>query len=189
MAHAYNTYMIARHPKAAGPRPANVVIDQAGRGAMAIRPCRVRDRVLARVLAASLDSRLAAGESPESGPLLAARARVLVSPRKRAELARDWEHLLDVASEPPRVPHRVSPLRRQAIIGAAPAIRELAIALRAPHPAGARGVAAAITLITSGGGPLYSGQAPVSLEAALLGAIAWLDPAVPLLAEAGSSPA
>jgi hypothetical protein len=144
----------------------------------------MRDRLLARVLATSLDSRLAAGELPESAPLLAARARVIVSPRNRAELARDWERLLDVASQPPRAPHRVIPLPREAIIAAAPAIGELVSCLRVPHPAGARGVAAAMTLITGGGGPLYSRHAPVSLEVALRGAIAWLDPALPLLADA-----
>jgi hypothetical protein len=180
MAHANVT---AAHRKATGLKPAIIVADQASAGAMAIHPCRMSDRLLARLLAASLDGRLAAGESPESARLLAARAQAIVSPAKRAELARHFERLLDVARQPPRAPRRVIPLRREAIIGAAPAIRELAARLRVSLPVSARGVAAALTLLTEGGGPLYSGHAPVSLEAALRGAIAWLDPALPLLPE------
>ncbi|HUN37803.1 MAG TPA: hypothetical protein VMU95_37905 [Trebonia sp.] len=181
MAHANLT--VRRRP-GTGRKAAIIVSDQAGSGALAIRPCRLRDRLLARALATSLDRRLAAGEPPESGRLLAARARALVKPAQRVALARDWERLLVVARQPPRSARPGIPLRRAAIIAAAPAIAELAARLRVSLPLGARGVAAALTLISGGGGPLYNRHAPVSLEAALADAIGWLDPALPLLAGA-----
>jgi hypothetical protein len=181
-------YLTTGQPNAAGPGSTIIVEDRASAGAMAIHPCRASDRVLARVLAASLDARLAAGEPPESGRLLAARAQVIVSPGKRAELAGYWERLLDAARQPPRAPRQAVRLRREAIIAAAPAIGELSACLRAALPVSARGAAIAITLITSGGGPLYSSHALVRLEAVLRDAIRWLDPALPLLAAAGGGP-
>ena len=62
-----------------------------------LRPCRLADRLLARVLGASLDQQLAAGCSPESTRLLAARAQSIVSLPRRTSLARSWDHLLRAA--------------------------------------------------------------------------------------------
>ena len=108
-----------------------IVINPARAGALTVHQCRVIDRLLARVLSTSLDGRLAAGESPEDALLLAARARFLATPRRRAELARNWEHVLAAARRPAAVPARALPLRREAIMAAGPAIRELASRLRA----------------------------------------------------------
>jgi hypothetical protein len=50
---------------------------------------------------ATLDRQLAAGHVPESGRLLAVRAQQIVALPRRRELARHWEHLLDVAWRQP----------------------------------------------------------------------------------------
>lgn len=171
---------------AAACRTTIIVIDPVAAGALTVHRYRVIDRLRARLLSASLDARLAAGESPETARLLAVRARIIVAPPRRAELARNWEHLLAVARRPAAVPARALPLRREAIIAAAPAIGELASRLRAALPVSARGVAAASTLLTGAGGPLYSRHAPVSLGDALQEALTWLDPEVPLMAAVGS---
>jgi hypothetical protein len=142
---------------------------------------RVTDRLFARALGSWLDDRLAAGEPPEATRLLAARGRGIVSPPRRAGLAHDWEHLLDVAGRPPVVPARGVSVRRTAIIAAEPAIRELARRLRASLPVSARGVAAASALLTDGLGPVYDHHAPVTLADAVEEAVRWLDPALPLM--------
>jgi len=69
---------------------------------MVIRPAKITGRLLARLFGASLDRRLATGSAPESGRLLAIRAQQIVALRSRRELARHWEHLLTVATRPPR---------------------------------------------------------------------------------------
>src|ERR1700759_5275189 len=62
---------------------------------------RCHDRLLPRVIARlgwpSLDARLAQGVPPESGPFLAARARLLVRPAYRHNLAHVWRALVAVA--------------------------------------------------------------------------------------------
>ena len=103
-------------------------------------PVSAADRVLARMFGASLDRQLAAGQAAESDRLLAARAQHIVSLPRRHALARDWEHLLDVAR---RAPTPAVPLCRDRIAAAEPGIRELVACLRAPLPVPAQGVAAA----------------------------------------------
>ena len=66
---------------------------------------RRRDRWLARVRASSLDRQLAAGCPAGSSRLLALRAREIVSPAGRRELARRWEHVLDQARLAARATH------------------------------------------------------------------------------------
>jgi len=73
-----------------------VFADANGLGHLDSRPRRFTDRALARALSFRLDRRLAAGRSPESDRLLAARAQHLVSAATRHALADDWEHLLHV---------------------------------------------------------------------------------------------
>lgn len=145
------------------------------------RPYRVANRVLARALGASLDRRLAAGTPPESARLLAVRARDIVQLGRREAVARYWERTLRVARQPGAAAACSVPLRRQQVLAAEPAIRDLARLLRVPLPVGARGVAIARVLLTDGGGPLYWTRSPVSLHDALAEAITWLDPALPLM--------
>jgi hypothetical protein len=145
------------------------------------RPCRLTDRVLARLLGASLDYRLAAGQPPESSGPLAARARHIVELRRRRVAAGNWDHLLAVAQRGPGKPGPARRIRASEIVAARPAIDELTRRLRTPLPVSAQGVAMAEILLTDGAGPVYSQRSRVPLAAALESAIAQLDPALPLL--------
>ncbi len=148
------------------------------------RPTRFGDRIAARMLARSLDRRLAAGYVPESSCLLATRAQTLVSPEQRRALARWWEHLLEVtASQPPR-PVRRLPLCRDRIMAAAPSVREMLVALEAPAPVPVRGVAMAGLLLCDGTGPLYNPLAPRDLQSAVREVTRQLDPAATLVTTA-----
>lgn len=148
--------------------------------------CGTRQRLLARLLGASLDRQLAAGRPPESSPLLAARARLIVSLPRRTAMAGNWQRVLTRATGrraaiSRTAPLAAAPIRAQEIIAAANAIEELVTRLEAPLPVPARGVAMATVLLTDAGSPVYSRRSPVSLDAALDAAIAQLDPALPLL--------
>lgn len=137
------------------------------------------ERVVASGYAAPLDAQLAAGASPESGRLIALRARALVAPARRQRLASDWDHLVTVARGRPATAH-VS-LRRDRIVAAEADIRELQRSLRVSAPVPARGVAIARNLLADGAGPVYNRNSPVSLRAAVREAIEYLDPSTALL--------
>jgi hypothetical protein len=138
------------------------------------------DRALVSVRGASLTARLAAGASPESGRLIALRARALVVPAQRQRLASDWDRLVSVASERPPAVARV-PLRRDRIVAAEADIRELQRSLRACAPVPARGVAMASKLLVDGAGPVYNRNSRIDLRAAVQEAIQHLDPSTALL--------
>ena len=146
-----------------------------------IQPCRLADRLLARAFGASLDASLAAGCSPESGRLLAARAQDIVSLSRRTSLARSWDHVLQVALRAPTLRTPAVPLNAVAIVAAEPAIRELMERLVAPLPVTAQGVAAATVMLTDVTSPVYGRQGREALAGLLSVAIAHLDPAKPLL--------
>jgi len=148
---------------------------------LVVRPSRLTDRLLARMLGASLDLQLAAGRTPESSPLLAARAQYIVAIRTRRELARNWENLLRAAQRGPGTYHPALPICSDRIIAAEPAVRELVRCMTAPLPVTARGVAMATALLTDALSPVYNPRSRVSLAAALEAAIAQLDPALPLM--------
>ncbi len=155
---------------------------------LAVRPSRTADRLLARLLGASLDRQLAAGRPPESCPLLAARAQRIVALRSRRQLARNWENLLRRARRGPGTHHPALPVCGERVIAAEPAIRELVRHATAPLPVAARGVAMATALLTDATGPVYNPRSGVSLDAALEAAIAQLDPALPLMSGAPARP-
>jgi hypothetical protein len=140
---------------------------------------RLWDRALASSRATVLDSRLAAGDSPESDRLIALRARALVVPARRQQLASDWDRLVDMARERPATAH--VPLRRDRIAAVEADIRELQRSLRASAPVPARGVAIASSLLADGSGPLYNRNSRVDLRAAVREAIRYLDPLTALL--------
>jgi len=133
------------------------------------------DRALARIRGPLLDTSLAAGASPESGPLIALRARALVVPAQRRRLASDWERVVRAARERPASTKQV-PLRRDWIVAAEADIRELQRSLRASAPVPARGVAMASNLLTDGTGPVYNRNSRADLRAAVQEAIQHLDP-------------
>ena len=113
------------------------------------------DRLLVRALAPCLDRRLAAGRPPRSGRLLAIRARAIVSPAARGELARRWADVLDRAGRSPVPRSPRAPLRRGAVIAAAADLREMIDVLTSGLPIDARGAAIASWLLSDGTGPLY----------------------------------
>jgi hypothetical protein len=148
---------------------------------LVLQPDRLVDRLLARAFSASLDQQLAAGCSPESTRLLAARAQHIVSLPHRTSLARSWDHVLRVARRGPGLGTPAVPLNVRAILAAEPAIRELTDRLAAPLPVTARGVAAATVLLTNATSPVYGRPGPDALAVPLDAAIDELDPARPLM--------
>jgi hypothetical protein len=134
----------------------------------------LRERVAARVLGASLDRRLAAGCPALSQPVLAARARRLVSPPARRQIIRGWNNVLRQAGRPAFM--QQPPLCRDKIIAAEPDVRYLLALLAGPRPVAARGAAMAMVLLTDGTGPVHNHRSPLSLSAAVRMAIRQLDP-------------
>ena len=128
---------------------------------------RRRDRWLARLRAPSLDRQLAAGCPAGSSRLLALRAREIVSPAGRRELARRWEHVLDQGRRPPvpRTPR--APLCRDRIAAAEPEVRDMLAILRGPFPVTVRGAAAASSLLGDGTGPLHNRHCGRGLDEAV----------------------
>jgi hypothetical protein len=146
-----------------------------------LRPVRLADRLLARALGASLDQQLAAGRSPESTRLLAARAQDIVSLPRRTSVAQSWGHLLRAARRAPTHLTPAVPLNVAAILAAEPAIRELMERLTAPLPVAAQGVAVATIPLTDATSPVYGRRTPDSLADLLDAAVIQLDPAQPLI--------
>jgi hypothetical protein len=152
------------------------------------------DLVLARVFGASLDESLACGSAPESSRLLAARARDIVSLRRRTSMAGHWDRLLRVARRSalplprPGALAGAMPVCADRIVAAEPAIRELMSRLSAPLPVPARGTAMASVLLTDATGPVYNRRSPVTLAAAVAAAVTQLDPALPLMPAAPPHP-
>jgi hypothetical protein len=140
-----------------------------------VRRVRHRDRVVARLLASSLDRQLAAGRAPESTRLLATRAQQLASAAMRQELARNVEHVLELV-------HREAPSRRvlvprEFILDVEPDLREMLSKLVTPLPISAHGVAMVRVLLTDGTGPLFNRRCSTSLRDAVHDAMAQLDSA------------
>jgi hypothetical protein len=169
-------------------RPQRTIVTLAADDPLAMRPSRVTDRLLARILGASLDRQLAAGRSPESSPLLAARAQRIVALRTRRQVARNWENLLRTARRGHGTYHPALSVRGERIIAAEPAVRELERRITAPLPVTARGVAMATALLTDALSPVYNSRSAVPLPVALEAAIAQLDPALPLMSGVQVSP-
>ncbi len=165
-----------------GRRSTLVLTDGPGPGLLGWRSCGITDRALARAFGSRLDRHLAAGCSPESARLLAARAQDLVSAGNRQALADNWEHLLDWAKHAPAPTLGRMAVSRDRIVAAEPEVLEMAACLRAPLPVAAAGVATASVLLTDGAGPVYNRRARLALRDALRLAIAQLDPWVSLFA-------
>ena len=156
-----------------------LIRDPAGSGRLVTRPAGMTVRLLAGMFGASLDRRLAAGDVPESGRLLAARAQQIVALGRRRRLARNWEHLLEVAARQPPAGRR-GPLCRDRILAAGDDVRDLGVQLRVPLPVTAAGVASARVLLTDAAGPVYNRRDGRALAAELRRISAELDPRLPL---------
>jgi hypothetical protein len=144
---------------------------------LVVRRVRHCDRLIAHVFASSLDDQLAAGRSPESGRLLATRAQQLASVTMRRELARDFDHLLDVVNRAANVRGPRVLVSRELIAEVEPDLRHMLAMLTTPLAAPARGVAMVRTMLTDGTGPLFNPRCSTSLRDAIQDAQSQLDPA------------
>jgi hypothetical protein len=135
------------------------------------------DRAIAKLLASSLDSQLAAGRRPESTRLLATRAQQLVSPPLRRKLVQGWEHVLELSTQAPVARSPRVPLLRQLIRDAEPDLRDMLVQLSTPLPTSARGVAMVRAMLTDATGPLFNRHGSSDLRTAVRAAIAQLDAA------------
>jgi hypothetical protein len=134
------------------------------------------DRLLARPRATSLDRQLAAGRSPGSGRALALRAQEISSPAGRRELARRWEHVLDLAGRPPAALTPRGPLCRGRVAAAERDVREMLAVLTGALPITARGAAMASVLLSDGTGPLHNRRSPLDLGAEIRHATRQMHP-------------
>lgn len=135
------------------------------------RPCRLRDRLRARLGALRLDRALAAGASPDSELLLSLRAETLISMTNRHALARALRRAVADAGRSLQPLGPVLPLARRDILRHRDLIQELAGLLDGPGPVDLRGLAAVEVLLRDGAGPLYTtgrdDALRIRLEAAL----------------------
>jgi hypothetical protein len=128
---------------------------------------RTGNRIAARLLAAALDQRLAAGAPPEGSVLLAARACQLSSPAQRRRLTRGWLAVLDQAARPPVPRSPRTPLRRAAILGAQGDIRLMLAVVQGTPAISVQGMALAGMLLTDATGPLCNPRSGTDLAAAV----------------------
>jgi len=98
---------------------------------------------------------------------LAIRARQIVSPAGRRDLAQHWIHVLDLAVRPPTPLPLHGPLCRGAVVAAEPDVREMIDVLAGGLPIAARGAAIASLLLSDGTGPLHNRHSPLELSAAV----------------------
>ena len=117
-------------------------------------PAKFVQRVTARLMAARLDGRIAAGEDLLSDAALACRASQLVSRRARGRVACGLERLWSGWPES-AVLSAAIPVDRQAVQIARPALEQLARALRSRAAVQPRGVALAQVLLTEPRSALY----------------------------------
>lgn len=134
------------------------------------------ERLRTRIRAAKLDVRLAAGEPPESDPLLSLRAQRLARIDSRRALALGIMRVL-AQCEPGRSRLEPAPLVVvPRVVAAHDDLEQLVTSLLAPAPVSARGVAATSCLLRDGFGPLYHRGSPTDLRTAVRSTIAALDP-------------
>ena len=131
------------------------------------------DRLRTRMFASSLDRALARGRSPDASIALAARARVLMQPEARQDLALAFARLAAPWPDRARRMHLEGPSS-----SLARARRDLAAvsAQLTSSPVSVRGVAQARVLLGDGGGPLYHPKHEDDLQIAARTILRGLDP-------------
>jgi hypothetical protein len=140
-----------------------------------IRRVRARDRVAARLHADRLDRELARGVAPDANAQLALRARRLLKPAFRAQVASGLRRLVYfVQAHPPRSGDVM--LMREQIHSAIPELRQLADRLEAAEPLDVRGIARTRLLLTDPAGPLFYRRRADGVSAAVAAALEALTP-------------
>jgi hypothetical protein len=147
-----------------------------GAGCPVVGTARPWDRLLARLRSFRLDQALAAGASPDASVELALRARLLMRPRHRRNLARGVCRVLETAQRSPLVSHPV-PVCRDRVRDCEDEFAELIGRLQAAGPVSVRGLAKADLLLADGSGPLYHRASPEDLHARIRDAAESLIPA------------
>jgi hypothetical protein len=120
-----------------------------------VRRTGVCARLIVRARALALDHALAHGASPDSSVALSLRARSLIGPRHRVELAHRFRALLRLAGRPVHPFDPTLPVPTQ-VLHVRELIEEVAEVLERGEAIDARGVAQLELLLRDGGGPLYA---------------------------------
>jgi hypothetical protein len=111
-----------------------------------------------------LDNQIADGFDPDAFADRAFRARQLTAMRMRRKVARSLRDVVKAAELPgPAMFSAAIPVSRSAVTPWREAVLGLAERLERPEPVNACGVARALVLLTSGGGPLYDRGAARSM--------------------------
>lgn len=143
-----------------------LVIDGNPRSLRASAPPAWR-RVEARLMSYRLDVRLAKGEAPEDGVLLAVHAERIVQPAACLKLAEAIRRVLD-AADGSRVPSRhEAPVRVASVPAAADGLRRVMARVAGRGPVRARGVALLRLLLSDGTGPLFQSHSAEQLPVLL----------------------
>jgi hypothetical protein len=132
-------------------------------------------RAAARILAPSLDTKLALGVDPVTNEFLSARGQQLASLSTRHSLAASYLDLVDAARAPRSPFSPVVPVVRGQVIAAESLIRDIARSLTNPLPR-VRGIAMAASLLSDGVGPIFNPASDVDLSTALHEVLAYIDP-------------
>jgi len=134
-------------------------------------------RLGARLGGFRLDRALADGASPEASVELALRARLLVRPRHRRDLARGVSRVLAAARRPPTAARPPVPVCRDRVRACEDEFARLIGRLQGAGPVSVRGVAKADLLLADASGPLYHRSSPDDLRARVRDAAEALIPA------------
>ena len=150
-----------------------IVVLEHGAG-LGLRRVRLRDRLLARIRAAALDTELAAGASPESSVVLALHAVHLNGPSQRRLLAGSLRRVAASAQAPTKSRLK-APVCGPAVRQALPELQAVIDRLVAAGPVSVRGVARVRCLLADGTGPIYRKSAPDRLRNELRAALDVMD--------------
>jgi hypothetical protein len=131
--------------------------------------------IAARILAPSLDTKLALGADPVASEILSARAQHLASLSVRHSLAASYLDLVDAARAPLSPFSPVVPVVRRQVEESESLIRDIARALLSPLPR-VRGIAMAASLLSDGAGPIFNPASESGLSDALQDVLAQIDP-------------
>jgi hypothetical protein len=116
----------------------------------------LEDRVIARMLARSLDRELAAGAPAHLSGAHAARSGQLTTDRTRRAVANGLDRLIEQAEAPPsRFQITAVPCREQ-VRQATDMMRAIAARLRSTEPLDVRGIARLRTFLSDPTGPFYT---------------------------------
>jgi hypothetical protein len=135
-------------------------------------------RAAARILAPSLDTKLALGVDPVTSEILGARAQQLATLSMRRSLAVNYLDLIDAARTPVSPFSPVVPVVRRRVVANESLIGDIARALLDPLPR-VRGIAMAVSLLSDGAGPIFNPASDCDLSSALQEVLAQIDPLEP----------